>query len=114
MSRVKGKADNQSITQLYGELEKAVAATKAIPEGSQFDQAVARCNRIAKTIVNAPARSIDEMLLKIRVVGWSAAAISFDSLDNADNWQPDQFTEGDEYDALVSLREDLRKLKQAA
>jgi hypothetical protein len=61
--------------------------------------------------VTSTANSLDEMLLKIRIVGWAVGA-RYGRLEQLDHWHTDrlQFIQGEEYEALVSLREDIRNL----
>lgn len=107
--------DKNSITSLYADFERAAAAYVSIPDAEQkrWERALAKADKIAKQIVKMPAATVDEMLLKIRVTGWSVGA-RYKELEELDNWQPDRFTKGEEFDALVSLRGDLRRLKKAA
>ena len=107
----------RSISDLYKDLERAVTTTLAIPSDREYEpmnnRAVRKCCLIAKKLARTRAASIDEMLLKIKVAGWSAGA-KF-NLEDCDRWTPREIgVEGDEFDVLVSLREDLRRLKQRA
>lgn len=85
------------VSKLYAEFQAAIAASKALPEGDEksFNRAVAKASTIAAAIVKAPARNVDEMLLKIEVVDQSEG-------------------DGLELDALMSLREDLHQLQRQA
>ena len=69
------RPDPNSITALYRRFEKAHAAMKSLPgdrDSRAFDRAVEKCSGIADRIVRAQSRDIDEMLTKIRIVGWCA------------------------------------------
>jgi hypothetical protein len=79
------------------------------PENA-FDRAVERCGDIAWIIIKAPANSIDEMLLKIAVAGWCANNATGD-LAKLESWTPNRLNEREEIYALVSLREDLHRLR---
>ena len=129
-----------SIPELYSDFECALAAARTIPDTTEanrkrWERAVAKSDRIAKQIVRAPAASVNEMILKIRVVGWSVGIackpmrdlfrkpVRADdenlrhvrrSLEALDGWKPHGFTKGEEFDALVSLRHDLQRLQQGA
>jgi hypothetical protein len=123
-----------SITRLYAHFEKAVAETALIKEPERtdgkgrgephtdgylkspeylayekaFDRALDRCSRIADQIILAPANSIPEMLLKIRVAIWSEDA---QPLEKLDAWKPHGLWEGGHsMHALVTLRDDLRRM----
>jgi hypothetical protein len=114
----------QTVTQLYGRFVRAHATMSAdnspsrkLPaklKQSAFDRKVARCAALAAAIEEAPAFSIAEMLLKIKVAGWDIG-IPHKTLDDLDNWQPDGFiASGGECFALASLRDDLRRLSLRA
>src|ERR1700691_4717744 len=82
----------RTITQLYADFEKAVAAMEATPSTSgnklsnpAFDRATDKCANIGQTIMTTSANSIDEMLLRIRVVGWSTGIPHNGSLANLDH-----------------------------
>jgi hypothetical protein len=49
------------------------------------------------------------MLLKIRVATWDFGTMRFTRLEELDAWTPGRFDEGGEYEALASLREDLKR-----
>jgi hypothetical protein len=119
-------ADGRCVSDLYREFETAIDAMNAMPPSKEvhdrpFERAVDKCSRLAELIVRARASNIDEMLLKIRVVGWcasarrgAASAVESRYLDGYDNWKPDGFwVLGEQFDALVSLRADLRRLQAA-
>ena len=100
-----------SISDLYRNFEAALAAADAIPPipagqpTKPFDRAIAKCSAIADKIVQKPARTVAEMLLKIRVVGWCAGIPG--ALSN--DWQADT-RDTEEFHALASIRGDLRRL----
>ena len=60
----------------------------------------------------ATKRQLDvgEMLIKIKVAGWSGEARPLDQLEN---WKPTRFARGEVFDCLVSLRADLRRMQAA-
>jgi hypothetical protein len=126
MSRAARKTNTRSagkspsITDLYKDFAKAHAAYQAVPKpkppsvtSKEFDRAVSKCANIAARIVTAPAHSIDEMLLKIAVAGWSVGAAGGYDLATLEDWKPHALTSsnGEELEALVSLRDDLRRLQ---
>ncbi|MBX9841081.1 MAG: hypothetical protein K2Z80_04650 [Xanthobacteraceae bacterium] len=102
---------------LYKRFEAAKLAcdkTPATEKGSvranpKWERANDKAYDIAGEIVMAPARDVEEMLLKIRVVGFTIG-VPHKRLDDLDHWQPGRTANGEEYDALVSLREDLKRL----
>jgi hypothetical protein len=60
-------------------------------------------------VIAAEAHSIEDMLLKIKAVG-SASAYRIDTIADLDNWKPhERYDHGDEWEAVVSLRDDLRR-----
>jgi hypothetical protein len=117
-----------SISGLYRDFEQLWAASQAIPdttdaERQRWECVMAKCSRIASQIVKASASNIDEMLIKIRVAAWDIgdawekSDLSHKSqkhLEELDRWTPSQQLKGAEYHALVSLRGDLHRLKEAA
>lgn len=112
------RSAQKSITKLYADFEHAVAKSKALPPlpkgvltDPRFDKAVDRCSKIAWHIVKAPANDIDEMMLKIAVAGWCMGAHHKKNLSELDRWQPQKLFATEEAYALVSLRDDLRRMR---
>jgi hypothetical protein len=107
----------RSITELYGEFEKALAAHQAMPEQpeEEWDRALQACNKMAHQIVTAPAVTAEEALLKIRVALWNSGRIICDRLDELDTWAPDENDQRSTPDLalLASLRDDLRRVQTA-
>lgn len=88
----------RSITELHTEFQQTIAASQLIPDNTDADRArweraQDRCCKIAKRITRTPAQNIEEMLLKIRAATWSLG-------------------EGEEFNALSSLRGDLQRLRK--
>jgi hypothetical protein len=114
--RAAPKTPAKTITELYESFVKAHEAMQATPatlpgklSNPAFDRAVDKCGNIAWSIVAVPASSIEEMLLKIAVVGWCAGATR--TLKDLDRWELGQGDAyGEEHAALVSLRGDLRSI----
>ena len=83
----------KTVTQLYREFEQAHAQMKALtssPKEAEFERAVDKCDGIALTIVTTPARTFEEVFLKIRVALWSEAEIAgvrYDRLADIDHWK---------------------------
>ncbi len=104
-----------SITELYNEFEKALAAHTAMPEQpeEEWDRALRACNKIAHQIVTAPASTAQEALLKSRVALWSSGSVICEHLDELDSWAPDEKDQRSipELALLASLRDDLRRLQ---
>ena len=101
------------VADLYKQFEAAFAAMLAVPPAKHpsdtkaCDQATDACSRIARRLCIAPATNIPEMLLKIKVAGWSVGKRG--DLVDLDDWEPNGGA-GEELNCLVSLREDLRLL----
>jgi hypothetical protein len=95
---------------------KAEAAYKAIPPTKRgkisnpaFDRAVGKASDIAKLIIVHPADCIEEMHLKIKAALWCADPGR--SVDKLDDWTSCS-EGGEEIDALLSLRRDLKQLQE--
>jgi hypothetical protein len=74
-----------------------------------FDRAVGKTTDIAKLIVVHPADCIEEMHLKIKAALWSVDCDT--PVDKLDDWSS-SVDSGEEIDALLSLRRDLRQLQE--
>jgi hypothetical protein len=99
-----------TISALYKVFEQAVRSYLAIPSAEdkeKFERGLDEAAAIAERIVRLPAADINDMLVKIRMVAWDRGE-RFTSLAELDLWEPED--EGLEFDALVSLRDDLRQL----
>ncbi len=97
----------KTITELYADLEHAVAAANGLQEGPAFDRAIGKCSDIAWRIVKAPATNKDEMLNKIAAAGWCMGA-GADRL--RPDWQPGGLANNEAAYALATLRDDLQRL----
>jgi hypothetical protein len=100
-----------TITELYAEFAEVFAKALAMPgptppalSNPGFDEAMSETSDIANEIVVAPAETVQEMLLKIRVALWGENALPLDQIDG-EVWEGSETVE-----ALSSLREDLRRL----
>jgi hypothetical protein len=108
-TRLAGKS--LSITDLYKNFEAALAAADAVPDipagqsTEPFDRKVEKCSAIAYKIVQQPAQTVAEMLLKIRVAGWCADF----PRSQLDHWQAND-QDNAELHLIVSPRGDLHKL----
>ena len=107
-----------AIADLYKRFEKAHARFQAIDRADRSGnisraggRALDRCGSIAQQIARAPARDIDELLLKLRATVWDVASPR--TLDEVDHWKPGRLDPGAEYGFLGSLRRDLLRLKRA-
>ena len=105
----------QSIKSLYTQFEEAEAAYKAVPEAEEkrWQRALDKQIRLARQIVRAPAADVAEMLLKVRVAAWDIGDLKYERLEELDGWKPTRLSRGAEYDALATLREDLKRLQAA-
>ena len=113
----------KSITKLYAEFEKALAALGAFPRArnvadekkveteyeAALDLCSDLCDRIVKTRAN-PEDPIPEMLLKIAAAGWGVGVPG-----PLDEWGTDaaDARQGEELSCLVSLRADLQAMQGA-
>jgi hypothetical protein len=95
-----------TITKLYADFAKLYAAIKAEKEQSKYEPLLERCNRIAERIVVMPANCLDEVK-KVRIAFWASAQFSYKRLEEFDDHQPGG--NGEEFDALLSLRDDFRR-----
>jgi len=103
----------QSIRSLYAKFERAEAAYRAIPdtEEKRWERALDKAIRLARQIVRAPATNVAEMLLKIRIAAWDIGDTKYERLEELDRWKPTRLSRGAQYDALATLRDDLRRLQ---
>jgi hypothetical protein len=106
----------KTVTTLYAEFEEALAradkAAAAIKtprtEGDEveFNAVIAEASDLSTRICTTPARTIDEVLLKIATAGWSAGATP-----PYDAWTARPgMGGGDELACLVSIRSDLEAM----
>jgi hypothetical protein len=101
----------ETITQLYAEFEQTLAALNAMPrkrDGSDAEEKRYRhlldaCNELSFLIVETRAQSVEEMLLKIAVGGWSAGIT-----EPLDRWTV--CADLNIADCLVSIRADLQAM----
>src|SRR3989442_1020021 len=114
-----------SIAKLYKQFQEKYAAYIAIPSKEQQRRSLAlvKCYRIMGKLLYAPAVTIDEMKIKIRVGIWFVGPmrlqnfppLNVGSLDAVDHWKPPIKGPHDvEYAAPASLRADLRRLNHPA
>jgi hypothetical protein len=106
-------AKKATITKLYQRFENAHDTMRAIPSKDQkaFDRAVSKCSDIARQVVNAPARDIEEMLLKIRVTRWTMDCPTYETLEDLDHLPLSAWAAREQSEALFSLREDLLRFQ---
>jgi hypothetical protein len=112
-------ANKHSITDLYAQFVRAHDAHRAVeacPEGGaeqkEFERLLKRCCGIAERLMKAPATSIDEMLLRLRVCAWDGAEMKYTRLEELDRWRPTT-SDGAEYQVLFAIRCDLLRLQAA-
>jgi hypothetical protein len=105
----------KTITQLYAEFEKALAAMEALPyplretREKEYDAALARASEFSVQIIATPANPanpIPEMLLKIKVGGWFNG-----TSEPLDSWT--SCADLDITECVVSLRADLQAMQAA-
>jgi hypothetical protein len=106
-----------SVPELYVQFERAHAAYQAIPSAigdklsnPAFDRAVEKCARVADRIAKAPASTVAEILIKLRVAAWSADNGTGQSLSRLDYWQPRRLNPGAEWATLATVRDDLERM----
>jgi len=107
-----------TITELYARFEKAEAAYRAVPDtegkGKEpWERALDKAVGLADRIVRAPANSVAEILLKRRVAIWDIGEKKYERLEELDRWRPTRLSQGAEYHALATLRDDLSRLQAA-
>jgi hypothetical protein len=105
----------KTITKLYAEFEKALAAMEALPyplretREKEYDAALDLCTTLCDRIVDTradPANPVSEMLMKIAAAGWG-----YGTSEPLDRWT--SCPDGDIVDCVVSLREDLLAMQAA-
>jgi hypothetical protein len=105
----------KSITALYAEFQKAHAAYWACTyprddaRQKQCDAAIDKAAVIAQRIEKTPADSVDEMLIKVRLMIWDMGLRDSKNLDALHRWRPSYPDDV----GLASLRDDLRRLQAA-
>lgn len=106
------KAARKSVAALNREFERAHAAFKAIPpnEGNpnkRWERALERVHDVAQRLIATRAKTVEEMLIKSRVIVWRIG--SGEIVDLA-AWRPDRFNRNGETYALISLGKDLSRI----
>lgn len=104
----------RSVTELYAAFDKAHDAMRATSSDAGegvFGRLADKCFSAAFKVVQAPARTIDEIMLKFRVAAWDAAVSEVPSpkykhLSEFDHWQPAD----EEHMPIASLRDDVRTI----
>jgi hypothetical protein len=108
------------IAQLYATFEAKVAAFNAIPADTDqpgeisnpdFDKAVERAAATAWKIINTPAPTLEDLLVKVRVGLWFVGQPPLDQLDTYVP-SPSMATAGTE--ALCAVRGDLQRMLSSA
>jgi hypothetical protein len=106
----------KSITALYAEFGKALAALNAERywrDGTgeaEYDAVLGKASDLCRRIVSTPADPADpipDLLKKIAAAGWGGGLRPGESLDD---WDAQEDTDAEEHVALVSIREDLRAM----
>jgi len=117
-----------TITALYSEFEAAHIAffsyqqelDSAQPDCNfdsswhrKFQRTVGVCNKIALRLSRTPATTLQEIMLKLRVVAWLESDIKYDTLEDLDRWRarwkPAPETE-EALHILAELQEDLHRV----
>jgi hypothetical protein len=111
---MKNARPKDSITQLFGKLERVAAADKLIPdkEEKRWQINIEKGLKMVRQIVQARARSTDEMLLKIRAVMWYAVSTEHVLKHGFDRNPEDP--EDESFVVLASLRDDIKRLYKKA
>jgi hypothetical protein len=116
-----------SITTLYGEFETAHAVffkylgeLDAADAGNldgawhnKFERATSVCNKIANRIARAPAATLPEIMLKLRMVAWMESDVKYETLEELDHWRAHGKPGPDAEEAvhiLSEIQEDLRRV----
>ena len=122
-----------AISRRYGNFEKAYAAMLAVPSAKKagdcyelaFNCALGKCDTILRQIIQMPASNTNDMLLKVRIVGWCTDVAfvgnrpfrsDIHKLEDLDQWRPcaDRSYGFEGLTALTSIREDLRRFQTMA
>jgi hypothetical protein len=128
-ARLKPATTPRTISDLYQDFERAIAAEKAVksppkdsedlesrrenlrsPAHQKYERAMrratAKSDKIAQCIVRTPALSATEATLKVRVALWATNDFSWKRLEDLDHCKD----EDGEINALVSLRDDFLRV----
>jgi hypothetical protein len=106
----------RTVTQLYNAFTTTFHNLKdleALPhprsdiDEKRYEAVLNVCTKLAERIVKTRARSIEEMLLKIRAAGWVNGAS-----EPLDRWS--SCADLDIVDCLVSIRKDLQTMQAAS
>jgi hypothetical protein len=95
-----------------GSLDSGTRKEKAI--NRKWERAAEVAFRKARCVIDAPAMTLEGMLMKFHVAGFliddtKRGTFSMPYHSSIREWEPGKFCEGDEVAALVSLRSDLQR-----
>jgi len=118
-------APARSLTELYKDFATAhsqlQAADQALegtdlnamtPQMVRFERLGARCQKLAQRVLEAPALSTREILLKLRVVAWAHADQNC-SLEQYDHAMPAAIEETEAAKVLAGVQADLLRIGAA-
>ncbi|HEY5379910.1 MAG TPA: hypothetical protein VIJ78_10295 [Pseudolabrys sp.] len=108
------KTTHKSVTTLNHEFERAHAAFKAMPphkdnpsKRRKWERALDRCHITAARVVLVRAETIEEMLIKSRVIVWRIASVK---VENIATWRPINMYCDDGLIGVMALGKDLDRI----
>jgi len=108
------KTTHKSVTTLNHEFERAHAAFKAMPphkdnpsKRRKWERALDRCHITAARVVLVRAETIEEMLIKSRVIVWRIASVK---VENIATWRPISMYCDDGLIGVMALGKDLDRI----
>ena len=108
------KSAHKSVTALNREFERAHAAFKAMPlnednqsKHQRWERALDRVHEVAQRLIATRAKTVEEMLIKSRVIVWR---IGSGEIVELAAWRPGRFNRNGETYALISLGKDLSRI----
>ena len=104
----------KSVTALNREFERARAAFKALTPSEdnqskhkRWERALDRVDDVAQSLIATRAKTVEEMLIKSRVIVWR---IGSGEIVELAAWRPGRFNRNGETYALISLGKDLSRI----
>ena len=108
------KAARKSVAALNREFERALGAFKALTPSEdnqskhkRWERALDRVDDVAQSLIATRAKTVEEMLIKSRVIVWR---IGSGEIVELAAWRPGRFNRNGETYALISLGKDLSRI----
>ena len=108
------KATHKSVTALNRDFERVHTAFKAMPlnednpsKHKRWERAFDRVDEVAQCLIATRAKTVEEMLIKSRVIVWR---IGGGEIVELAAWRPGRFNRNGETYALISLGKDLSRI----